>query len=337
MAKLKADWLKEAKSLGLDVSDKDKVAAIKAAVETAQQAEPKPKEPKEASKLAKAGKRSKKGLEEAEVKADKEARKRGELKEEPQKEAEVVKKGPVPVTRPKSERRSNRYQAQAKKIDKNKEYGLAEATALAVDTSNVKFDATLELHVRLNADPKQADQNIRDTVSLPHGTGKTLRVAVFAADSDQAKAKDAGADLVGDKDLLDKIAKEELDFDVLIATPDLMSQLGKFAKLLGPKGLMPNPKSGTVTKNVAAAVKQAKAGQVEFRIDKQGIVHVAAGKVSFGQDKLLANTQAILNAIKAAKPAGIKGQYVQSAYLSTSMGPSIRLAPADIFSQPAAK
>ena len=346
MAKLKADWLKEAKALKLEVTTKNTAKEIQTAVEKAQATaqdtpDSAPKETSDAT-TAKAGKRSKKALEEAEIKAAKEARKRGEADtdadtgtdQEPTLES---KKGPIPVARPKIERQSKRFQKAAASVDKSKEYELSEAVKLAVATSKVNFDSTLELHVRLNADPKQADQNIRETVVLPHGTGRTLRVAVFAEEADQKKALAAGADLVGEKEILDLLTKEQFDFDVLIATPQLMSQLGRFAKTLGPKGLMPNPKSGTVSKNVESAVKQAKAGRVEFRIDKQGIVHVPAGKVSFGAAKLQANVQTILDAIRTAKPASIKSQYVVAAHLSTSMGPGIKLSSSSLLSTIASK
>lgn len=346
MAKLKADWLKEAKALGLKLTPKDKIADIRAAisavnskaqtVKSKDSSAPTPISELPSPKLAKAGRRSKKGIEEAEVKAEKEARKRGELAKSVE-AATPIKKGPVPVTKSRLERRSKRYKQAAALIDSSREYDLTEAVKLAVDSASLKFDSALELHVRLNADPKQSDQNIRATVALPHGTGKTLRVAVFAEDADQAKAEQAGADVVGDKDLIDNLSKGQIDFDVLISTPQMMSQLGRFAKVLGPKGLMPNPKSGTVTKNVAAAVKQAKAGQVEFRIDKQGIVHLAAGKTSFGVEKLLDNLKAVLTAIKAAKPASIKSQYVLSAHLTTTMGPSVKLSAAGLLSQAESK
>lgn len=341
MPKKKADWLKEAQDLGLDVTSKNTVAQIQTALKQVAVKADKPLKDKAndeepAPQVAKAGKRSKKALAEAEIKAAKEARKRGEDDDEAVADAPpAVKKGPAPVTRSRLARRSKKYRSAYKKIDKTKEYTVAEALKLAVDMADVKFDATVELHVRLNADPKQADQNIRETVVLPSGSGKTLRVAVFAEPADQTKAKQAGADLVGEKELLNQLEKEQLDFDVLIATPQLMSQLGRFAKLLGPKGLMPNPKSGTVTKNVVQAVKQAKAGRVEFRIDKEGIIHVGIGKVSFGPDKLLANAQAVLSAIKSAKPASIKSQYVTSAFVASTMGPSIRLALSELFNQPA--
>jgi len=349
MAKTKADWLKEAKALGLKLTPKDKIADIKASIAAADskpktvssgERETKSEEPVDrtpnsdlpTSKTAKAGKRSKKALEEAEVKAAKEARKRGPDAEPTEAEpAPVIKRGPRPVTRPKIERRGKKYQTASAKLDKTKAYSLKDGLKLALETSTAKFDATVELHVRLNVDPKQADQNIRETVDLPSGAGKTARVAVFADSEDQAKALSAGADLVGEKDLLDQLAKDQIDFDVLIATPQLMGQLGRFAKTLGPKGLMPNPKSGTVTKNVASAVKQAKAGRVELRIDKQGIIHLGIGKVSFKEDKLLANITAVLSAIKSAKPASVKGAYLASAHLSTTMGPSVKLDTAELF------
>ena len=281
----------------------------------------------ETEETAKAGKRSAKAQRENAAKAEKEARKQDEPDETTQ-----IKRGPVPVPRPRHERHGKKYRNAAKQIDRSKEYPLDEAVRLAVAASTVKFDATVELHVKLNVDPKQSDQNIRETVSLPHGTGKTLRVAVFAPSDAQAKAREAGADFVGESELLDKLGKEDVDFDVLIATPELMSQLGRFAKLLGPKGLMPNPKSGTVTKNVAAAVKAAKAGRVEFRIDKQAIVHVGIGKVSFGPEKLVDNARTVLDALKNAKPSSVKTQYVSSIYLTTTMGPSVAVETAALTS-----
>lgn len=268
----------------------------------------------------KAGKHSAKAKREEEAKSNKETRK-AEAEDQPVE----VKRGPAPKTRPISERHGKKYREAAKSIDSKRDYPLDEAIKLAVAASSVKFDASVELHVKLNVDPKQADQNIRDTVALPHGTGKSIRIAVYAPTEDHEAAKAAGADFVGEQELIDKLTKSELDFDVLIATPQLMSQLGRFAKLLGPKGLMPNPKSGTVTANVAQAVKQAKAGRVEFRIDKQGIIHVAVGKVSFGADKIAENTQTVLEAIKNAKPSSIKQQYVDSIHVTTTMGPSARV------------
>lgn len=331
MAKVKADWLKEAKDLGLDVSDKNTVDEIKQAISAAE-AKPQAEKAQESPATTKAGKRSAKGRREAAQKEAKEARKKGELDSGAQTEDSAVKKGPVPVPRPKIERHGKNYRQAVKAIDREREYEVGEAIKLALAASTTKFDASVELHVNLNVDPKQSDQNIRETVALPHGTGKTVRVAVFAPADEQAKAKAAGADFVGEDELIDKLKKEEFDFEVLIATPQLMSKLGQFAKTLGPKGLMPNPKSGTVTKNVATAVKQAKAGRVEFRIDKQGIVHVAIGKVSFGADKISDNAAVVLDAIKSAKPSSVKTQYLSSIYVTTSMGPSVRIAPTAITS-----
>lgn len=342
MAKNKQDWLKEAKALGLKVTPKDKIADIKAAIAavnskqptvTSQErsvksqdtAEQTPGSELPAPTMAKAGKRSRKGLEVAEEKVEKEARKRGELKDEAKQSLSKPKKGPAPKTRSRLERQGKRYQAAFAKVDQSKEYNLDEALALAVETSLTKFDAAVELHVRLNVDPKQSDQNIRETVSLPHGNGKTLRVAVFAPTDHHAAATKAGADIVGEKDFLAKLDKAELDFDVLISTPQVMSLLGKYAKLLGPKGLMPNPKSGTVTNKVAEAVAAAKAGRVEFRVDPQGIIHCGVGRVSFGATKLKANAQVVLDAVKAAKPASVKSGYVMSVFVTTSMGPSIKV------------
>jgi large subunit ribosomal protein L1 len=324
MAKKKADYLAEAEALSLDVTAKNTVAEIQAAIKAVGNKAGDTKE----KPTAKAGKRSAKAIREAEELAEKEARKAQDT--EPEEVA--AKKGPIPVPRPKIERRSNRYQAAAKLVDSNQLQSLDAAIETAIKTSTVRFDASVEVHIRLNVDPKQSDQNIRGTVALPHGTGKTVRVAVFAPTDLHEKATKAGADIVGEADFLNTLKKEELNFDILISTPEMMSQLGRFAKLLGPKGLMPNPKSGTVTKNVEAAVKQAKAGQVEFRVDKQGIVHVAVGKVSFGKDKLIENAQTVLNELKSSKPSSIKGAFVESAHVTSSMGPSIKLDPAEVLS-----
>lgn len=266
---------------------------------------------------AKAGKRSAKALHEAEEKEAKEARKAtGEV-------ADTKPKTPVKPTRSRAERRGKKFQAAAKLVETGKEYSLKEAVDLALKTNPAKFDATVELHLNLGVDPRQADQNIRGTVSLPAGTGKSIRVAVFADVDDVKKAKAAGADVAGSEEFLQQLDKEIIDFDVLIATPSQMAKLGKYARLLGPKGLMPNPKSGTVTPDVAKAVTEAKAGKVEYRVDSTGIVHLGVGKTSFTADQLLSNIQAILSSIKAAKPASIKGSYCQAIHLSTTMGPSI--------------
>ncbi len=270
---------------------------------------------------AKAGKRSAKATKEAEAKQVKEERKAQSVKGEAEEKPKVTQKPP----RSRLERRSKKFRELAKLIDPNKEYKLSEAVELATKTSPVKFDATVELHIKLAVDPKQADQNIRDSLVLPSGSGKTVRISVFADVDDAAKAKQAGADFVGNEDLLAKLEKGVIDFDILIATPSMMAKLGKYARVLGPKGLMPNPKSGTVTTDVSKAVKEAKAGRVEYRVDSTGIVHLGIGKVSFGTDKLLKNAQAVFTSIKSAKPASVKGNYMGSMYITTSMGPSIRV------------
>lgn len=272
---------------------------------------------------AKAGKRSAKALKEADEKEAKEERKEKVAKGELDPSEAGVKKGPAPKTRSKLERRSKNYRKAAELIDKTKQYSLKEASELLPKTSTVKFDASVELHVNLNVDPRQADQNIRATVALPHGTGKSIRVAVFAPADQHAAAKKAGADIVGEDEFLQQLDKEQLDFDVLIATPQLMAKLGKYARILGPKGLMPNPKSGTVTAKVADAVAEAKAGKVEFRVDKQSIIHLAVGKVSFKPEQIAENAQVVLRAIADAKPASVKGAYIEKATLTTTMGPSI--------------
>ena len=268
-------------------------------------------------KYAKAGKKSKKHVEEVKAEAERQARK-AEAAAAPEKVS-----GPKPVTRSRLERRGKNYREAYAKVEKGKAYSLKEAVELAIATSPVKFDATLEMHFRLGVDPSQADQNIRSTVTLPAGTGKDIRVAVFAPLDVCKAAKAAGADIAEDEEFTKRLEKEQLDFDVLISTPQYMPKLGKFARLLGPKGLMPNPKAGTVTTDIEKAVKEAKAGKIEYRVDKQAIVHVGLGKVSFGADKLMENINAFTESLKSQKPASIKGQYVKSVYMTTSMGPSI--------------
>jgi large subunit ribosomal protein L1 len=219
----------------------------------------------------------------------------------------------------------------ASDIDVEKKYTLAEACDLVVRGGGAKFDETIDLSVRLGVDPRHADQNVRGTVSLPHGTGRNVRVAVFAKGEKQREATEAGADIVGDDELIAKVRDEGfLDFDRAVATLDMMASVGKIGKLLGPRGLMPNPKTGTVTMDVAKIVKELKAGQVEFRVDKAGIVHVGIGKVSFGRDKIFENLQVLVASLWKAKPAGAKGQYVRSASLSSTMGPGVTIEPGDL-------
>lgn len=292
-------------------------------VETAQSAEaPEVVEaPAEEEKFAKSGKKSKKHIEEVKAEEERQARKLERAAEEAEEASKP--KGEKPVTRPLIERRGKNYRAAFEKIEKSKVYSLEDAVKLAIITSPVKFDATVEAHVRLGVDPRQADQNIRTTVVLPNGNGKTVRVAVFAPLDLAKKAKDAGADIAEDEEFLKRLDKGEIAFDVLISTPQYMPKLGKYARMLGPKGLMPNPKAGTVTMDLEKAVKEAKAGKVEYRVDKQSIVHIGLGKVSFGADKLLENAKTFFDSLKAQKPASLKGNYVKSVYLTTTMGPSI--------------
>jgi len=327
MAK-KADLLAEAQKLSLDVSEKNTIAEIEAAIAGAAKA-PETEAPAETvendAPVAKAGKRSAKAIAEAEAKAEKEARKEAGDTSSQSGEEEVVKKGPKPVTRPVIERRGKNYRKVAEKVEAGKFYSLEDAVKLAAETSPSKFDASVEVHVRLNVDPRQADQNIRATVSLPHGTGKTIRVAVFAPEADHKAAKEAGADVVGDDTFLAQLEKEVIDFDILVATPQYMPKLGKYARLLGPRGLMPNPKSGTVATDVAKATKEAKAGKVEYRVDKQAIVHLGVGKVSFGADKLTDNAKSFFESLQSQKPSSIKGGYVKTITISTTMGPGIKV------------
>jgi large subunit ribosomal protein L1 len=274
--------------------------------------------------LAKAGRSSKKGIEETEKKVEKIERQKSKIKkdEEPKKEA---KKHTQKPPRPHIERHGKKYRNVLKKYDRTNEYELKEAIDLLPNIHFAKFDESVELHVNLNIDTKQSDQAVRSTVALPHGSGKTQKVAVFAPEAKHKEAKDAGADVVGEDDLLKNIEAEKINFDILIAAPEVMSKLGKLAKVLGPKGLMPNPKSGTVTSNVAKAVKELKGGRIEFRADQYGIVHQIIGKVSFKPDQLLENAQALIVAIKNVKPDGIKGAYIENVTLTTTMGPSIKI------------
>jgi large subunit ribosomal protein L1 len=211
------------------------------------------------------------------------------------------------------------------KVDATKTYELVEGINLVVDLAKAKFDESVEIALNLGVDPRHADQQIRGTVSLPHGTGKTVRVAVFAKGELATQAQEAGADVVGFDDLVQKVQKGFLDFDRVVAAPDCMAELGKVARILGPKGLMPNPKLGTVTTDVAKVVKDIKAGMVQYRVEKAGIVHAQVGKVSFGAEKLNENITAFVDAIKAAKPAAVKGAYMKSAALSSTMGPGVKV------------
>ena len=288
-------------------------------VEATEVAEDTKTEAKEAETFAKSGKKSKKHVEEVKAEEERQARK-AERKAE---EALVKPKGATPVTRPKLERRGKKYQEAAKLVEKGKTYTLKDAIELALKTNPTKFDASVEIHTRLGVDPRQADQNIRTTIVLPNGNGKEVRVAVFAPIDVCKTAKAAGADIAEDEEFLKQLEKGTINFDVLISTPQYMPKLGKFARLLGPKGLMPNPKAGTVTMDVEKAVKESKAGKVEYRVDKQAIVHIGVGKTSFGADKLLENANAFFDSLKAQKPASLKGSYVKSVFITTTMGPSI--------------
>ena len=225
-----------------------------------------------------------------------------------------------------SKRLRNAYGA----IDKNKEYPLAEAVQQMRTHAKAKFDETVEVAMNLGVDPRHADQQVRGTVQLPNGTGKTVRVAVFARDDKADEAKAAGADIVGAEDLVEAIQKGEINFDRCIASPDMMALVGRVARVLGPKGLMPNPKVGTVTVNVADAVKAAKAGEVEYRVEKTGIVHVGVGKISFTDEKISENVRALINAVKQARPEGAKGTYIKKISLSSTMGVGLKLDLADI-------
>ena len=227
--------------------------------------------------------------------------------------------------------RGKKYQESAKQIDKNALYDTNEAMELLVKTAPAKFDETVELHVKLGVDSRHADQQVRGAIVLPHGTGKVPRVLVFAKGDKADAAKEAGADYVGEADLAQKIQQENwFDFDVVIASPDMMSVVGRLGKVLGPKGLMPSPKAGTVTPDVAKAVTEIKAGKVEYRLDKTNIIHCPIGKVSFGAEKLAENFNALMGAIVKAKPSAAKGQYIRSCVCASTMGPGVKINSAKL-------
>jgi len=224
-------------------------------------------------------------------------------------------------------KRGKKYEDAAKQIDRSKLYEPGEALNLVKEIAVAKFDETVEVHVKLGVDPRHADQQVRGTVSLPHGTGKTLKVLVFAKGEKQKEAEAAGADFVGAEDLAEKIQGGWFDFDVAVATPDMMAVVGRLGKILGPRGLMPNPKAGTVTFDIDRTIKELKAGRIEFRVDKTSIVHVPIGRVSFEVEKLQENLNAFAEALLKAKPAAAKGQYMRSVNLCSTMGPGIKVNP----------
>jgi large subunit ribosomal protein L1 len=222
------------------------------------------------------------------------------------------------------------YRDALAKVDRNQRYLLEDSLRIAKETARAKFDETVELAIRLGVDPRQADQNIRGTVTLPHGMGKAVRVLAFAKGDKEKEAQDAGADFVGSDELIKKISDGWLDFDKAVATPDMMAAVGRIGKVLGPRGLMPNPKTGTVSMDIGKAVKEIKAGKLEYRVDKAGIVHVPVGKASFGPDQLIENARAVLMSILRAKPASAKGNYVKGVTVTTTMGPGIKIDLAQI-------
>ena len=228
-------------------------------------------------------------------------------------------------------RKGKNYVESAKLIDRTKQYDVNEAIDTMLKTAKAKFDETVEIHIKLGVDSRHADQQVRGAIVLPHGTGKTTRVLVFAKGPKADEARAAGADYVGDMDMVEKIQKENwFDFEVVIATPDMMGVVGRLGKILGPKGLMPNPKAGTVTMNVEQAIKDSKAGRIEYRLDKTNIIHCPLGKVSFGAEKIEDNFNALMTAVLKAKPAAAKGQYVRSCVVASTMGPGVKVNPAKL-------
>jgi large subunit ribosomal protein L1 len=222
------------------------------------------------------------------------------------------------------------YKSALAKVDRNQRYLLEDSVRLAKETARAKFDETVEMAIRLGVDPRQADQNIRGTVTLPHGMGKAVRVLAFAKGDKEKEAQEAGADFVGGDDLIKKISEGWLEFDKAVATPDMMAAVGRIGKVLGPRGLMPNPKTGTVSMDIGKAVKEIKAGKLEFRVDKAGIVHVPVGKASFEPEQLIENARAVLLSVLRAKPASAKGNYVKGVTVTTTMGPGIKIDLAQV-------
>lgn len=278
--------------------------------------------PAKKAATAKAGKRSAKAAKEAEE---------AEAKEERKAEAAEKADTPKPKAKPRVKKYSKNQKAMREAIDFEKLYSLDEAVALVQKISTAKFDPTLELHIRLDIDPRQADQTLRASTALPAGSGKTVRVAVLTADDKKAKAAaEAGADVTDSEQLLADISKGTLDFDVLVATPDTMAQLGRHAKTLGPKGLMPSPKSGTVTADPATAVKEIKQGRLEIKNDANGIIHAAVGKLSFKAEDLIANSRAVLQCVQTNRPTGVKGTYVKSITVAATMTPGVKLDTAEL-------
>ena len=234
-------------------------------------------------------------------------------------------KAKAPHKAGKGRKRGKRYRALAVKVDRTKTYSPADAVKLVKETSQAKFDTTVDLHLRMGVDPRHAEQMVRGSAVLPNGTGKTVRVAVFAQGDKAREAQAAGADTVGADDLAKRIEGGWLDFDVAIATPDMMGAVGRLGKVLGPRGLMPNPKSGTVTMDVTKAVRDSKGGRIEFRVDKTGVIHTVVGKSSFSEQALLQNFATAMDAINRARPAGVKGDYIRSIYLTSTQGPSVKV------------
>jgi ribosomal protein L1, bacterial/chloroplast len=268
--------------------------------------------------FSKAGKRSKKTISQKE-----EALKKEQRKSEPKN----IESKATPKTRPIHERKSKKYKDSYTLIDHTKEYALEEAIELLPKTSKTKFDSSVEIHISLNIDRRHADHNIRDSLTLPYGNGKKIRVAIY---SDDPELKKIGADLVGGDDFLQLLDRGELNFDVLITTPSLMPKLAKYAKLLGPRGLMPNPKSGTVTTDINKTYNDSRNGKIEYRVDSNGIIHCSVGKVSFEPVQILKNIEALIDSVKSNKPSSLKSTFIKSVYLTTTMGPSIKLNLANL-------
>lgn len=279
-------------------------------------------EKKTVKKATEKGEATKKVVKEAASK--KTATKKAEPKKIVKKVAEKAE-AKEPIKKSKIDRKAKKYRSAFEKIEKGKEYSLVEAVTLVKDTATTKFDSSVEIHLNLNTDPKNPEHALRGSFSLPAGLGKSKKIAVVCGADKEKEAKEAGAYLVGGKELVEKIAKGDIDFEVLVATPEMMPELAKAGKILGPKGLMPNPKDNTVTENIKATLEDIKKGRAEYRSDSYGIIHSVIGKASFDDKKLIENAEAFLSAIHNIKPASVKGTFVKSIYLTTTMGPSIKI------------
>ena len=326
---LKSDLIQQAQKLGIE-TDKLTIAQLKAKIDEVSNADQTSTTDDDSTDIdnsqsaeeafAKAGRRSRKQVKEAEAEALRQVRKQ----ESPDLQTAKVK-NVIKPPRPRNQRRAKKYKQSTEHIDANKYYDVDEALDLVIKTTVTKFDSSVDIAISLGVDPKKADQNIRDFIILPSGTGKNVAIAAYVDDDQVDVVLKAGASIVGKEVFLQQLDQKVIDFDILITMPHLMASLSKYAKLLGPKGLMPNPKAGTITKDIVKTINQIKAGRIEYKVDENGLIHMSIGKVSFGTNKLKDNLQTLITSLKSNKPNNFKGTYIQQIHLSTTMGPSIKM------------